>query len=189
MHCLITMCLCSLKFFFPYNWYLISQCSCLENPMDVGPGRLQSMGLLRVRHDWATSFSLFTFMHWRRKWQPTPVFLPGEFQGRGAWWAAAYGLAQTWTRLKRLSSSSSSSIIVLWSEKILDIISVSLNLLRFYLGPKMRRMFHVHLRKKCILLHLDGNSWRYQLGPFGLMFYLRFVFPYWFSVFMICSLV
>ena len=45
------------------------------------PGRLQSMGLLRVGHDWATSLSLFTFMHWRRKWQPTPVFLPGESQG------------------------------------------------------------------------------------------------------------
>ena len=42
------------------------------------PGGLQSMGLLRVGHDWATSLSLFTFMHWRRKWQPTPVFLPGE---------------------------------------------------------------------------------------------------------------
>ena len=43
------------------------------------PGRLQ-----RVGHDWATSLSLFTFMHWRRKWQPTPVFLPGESQGRGS---------------------------------------------------------------------------------------------------------
>ena len=41
------------------------------------------MGSLRVGHDWATSLSLFTFMHWRRKWQPTPVFLPGESQGRG----------------------------------------------------------------------------------------------------------
>ena len=41
-------------------------------------GRLQSMRLLRVRHDSATSLSLFTFMHWRRTWQPTPVFLPGE---------------------------------------------------------------------------------------------------------------
>ena len=40
------------------------------------PGRLQSMGSLPVWHDWATSLSLFTFMHWRRKWQPTPVFLP-----------------------------------------------------------------------------------------------------------------
>ena len=48
------------------------------------PGGLQSMGSLRVRHDWATSLSLFTFMHWRRKWQPTPVFLPGESQGRGS---------------------------------------------------------------------------------------------------------
>ena len=48
------------------------------------PGRLQSMGSLGVRHDSATSLSLFTFKHWRRKWQPTPVFLPGESQGRGS---------------------------------------------------------------------------------------------------------
>ena len=59
------------------------QCSCLENPMDRGPGGLQSMGSLGVRHNWATSLSLFTFMHWRRKWQHTPVFLPGESQGWG----------------------------------------------------------------------------------------------------------
>ena len=37
-----------------------------------------------VGHDWATSLSLFTFMHWRRKWHPTPVFLPGESQGQGS---------------------------------------------------------------------------------------------------------
>ena len=47
------------------------------------PGGLQSLGSLRVRNDRATSLSLFSFMHWRRKWQPTPVFLPGESQGRG----------------------------------------------------------------------------------------------------------
>ena len=46
------------------------------------PERLQSMGLLGVGRDWATSLSLFTFMQWRRKWQPTPVFLPGESQGQ-----------------------------------------------------------------------------------------------------------
>ena len=51
-------------------------------PWAKEPGRLQSMGSQRVGHDWATSLSLFTFMHWRRKWQPTPVFLPGESQGR-----------------------------------------------------------------------------------------------------------
>ena len=48
------------------------------------PGGLQSMGSLRVYHDWVTSLSLFTFMHWRRKWKPTPVFLPGESQGQGS---------------------------------------------------------------------------------------------------------
>ena len=52
-------------------------------PWTEEPGRLQSMGSLRVGHDWVTSLSLFTFMHWRKKWQPTPVFLPGESQGRG----------------------------------------------------------------------------------------------------------
>ena len=48
------------------------------------PGGLQSMGSRRVGHDWASSLSLFTFMHWRRKWQPTPVFSPGESQGWGS---------------------------------------------------------------------------------------------------------
>ena len=53
-------------------------------PRTEEPSRLQSMGSLRVGHDWATSLSLFTFMHWRRKWQPTPVFLPGKSQGLGS---------------------------------------------------------------------------------------------------------
>ena len=41
------------------------------------PGRLQPMGSPGVGHDFT-----FTFMYWRRKWQPTPVFLPGESQGQ-----------------------------------------------------------------------------------------------------------
>ena len=124
-----------------------------KTPWTEEPGRLQSMGPLRVRHNRATSLSLFTLMLWRRKWQPTPVFLSGKSQGRrslvgcrlwghtesdtterlpfrfslscigegngnplqcsclenprdgGAWWAALYGVAQSQTRLKRLSSS------------------------------------------------------------------------------------
>ena len=51
-------------------------------PWTEEPGGLQSMGSLGVRQDSATSLSLFIFMHWRRKWQPTPVFLLGESQGR-----------------------------------------------------------------------------------------------------------
>jgi len=81
-------------------------------PWMEGPDRLQSMGSLGVGYDWATALSLFTFMHWRRKWQPTPVFLPRESQGREAWWAAVYGVAQSRIRLKWLSSSSSGSFLI-----------------------------------------------------------------------------
>ena len=63
----------------PHSSTLASKIPWMEEP-----GRLQSMGPLRVGLDRATSLSLFTFMHWRRKWQPTPVFLPGESQGWGS---------------------------------------------------------------------------------------------------------
>ena len=53
-------------------------------PWAEEPGRLQSMGSLRVGHNWAASLSLFTFLHWRMKWQPTPLFLPRESQGCGS---------------------------------------------------------------------------------------------------------
>ena len=79
-------------------------------------GRLQSMGSLRVRHDWMTSLSLFTFMRWRRKWQPTPVFLPGESLDSGAWWAAIYGVAQSRTGLKQLSNNNNN--ISVWETEI-----------------------------------------------------------------------
>ena len=76
-------------------------------------GRMQSMGSRRVRHDWVTSLSLFTFMHWRRKWQPTPCSCLENPRDGGAWWAAIYGVAQSRTRLKWLSSSSIQYFIVL----------------------------------------------------------------------------
>ena len=72
-------------------------------PWTEEPDGLQSMGSLRVRHDWAPSLSLFTFLHWRRKWQPTPVFLPGESQERGSLVAAVCGITQSRTRLKWLT--------------------------------------------------------------------------------------
>ena len=79
-------------------------------PWTEEPHRLQSMGSLRVRHDWATSLSIFTFMHWRRKWQPTPVFLPGESQGQRSLVGFRLLVAQSRTQLTRLSSSSSSAL-------------------------------------------------------------------------------
>ena len=80
-----------------------------KTPRMEEPGRLQSMGSLRVGHDWVTSLSLLT-MHWGRKWQPTPVFLPGESQGQGRlvgcrlWGHTESDTTEaTWQQLKRLS--------------------------------------------------------------------------------------
>ena len=74
-------------------------------PWAEEPGRLQSMGSLRVGPDWVTSRSLFTFMHWRRKWQPIPCSCLENPRDGGAWWAAVSGVAQSQTWLKWLSSS------------------------------------------------------------------------------------
>ena len=69
------------------------QYSCLENPMDGGAWWAAVHGVAKSQtrlNDFTFTFhfhfslSLFTFMHWRRKWQPTPVFLPGESQGQGS---------------------------------------------------------------------------------------------------------
>ena len=73
------------------------------------PGRLQSLGSRRVGHVWVTSLSFFTFMHWRRKGNPLPCSCLENPRDSGDWWAAIYGVAQSRTQLKRLSSSSSSS--------------------------------------------------------------------------------
>ena len=77
--CFFNNCNCNLPVF-PTEKAMAPHSSTLawKIPWTEEPGRLQSMGSLRVGLDWATSLSLFTFMYWRRKWQPTPVFLPGE---------------------------------------------------------------------------------------------------------------
>ena len=73
------------------------------------PGGLLSIRSHRVGQDWS---DLVCMLALEKEWQPTPVFL-GFLENprdRGAWWAAIYGVAQSQTWLKRLSSSSSSSI-------------------------------------------------------------------------------
>ena len=60
------------------------QYCCLENPMDGGAWWAAVHGVAKSRTRLGTSLSLFTFMHWRRIGQPTPVFLPGESQGWGS---------------------------------------------------------------------------------------------------------
>ena len=60
------------------------QYSCLENPMDGGAWWAAVHGVAGSKTRLSDFTSLFTFMHWRRQWQPTPVFLPGESQGQGS---------------------------------------------------------------------------------------------------------
>ena len=77
-------------------------------PWAEEPGRLQSMGLQKVRHDWVISLSLFTFMNWRRQWQPTPVLLPGKSHGwRGLVGCSPWGCKNS-DRTEWLNSNSNS---------------------------------------------------------------------------------
>ena len=84
------------------------------------PGRLQSMGSQRVRHDWVTSLSLFSFMRWRRKWNPTPAFLPGESQGQEPGGLPSMGphrVGHDWSDLAAAAAASvvSNSFVTLWT--------------------------------------------------------------------------
>ena len=74
-------------------------------PWTKEPGGLQSMGSLGVGHDWTTSLSLFTFMHWKGNGNPLQCSCLENPRDRGAWWAAVYGVTHSRTRLKWLSSS------------------------------------------------------------------------------------
>ena len=77
--------------------------------MDGGAWWAAVHGVAKSRTRLSDFTFIFTFMHWRKKWQHTPVFLPGESHGRGSLVAAVYGVTQSRTRLKPLSSSSSST--------------------------------------------------------------------------------
>ena len=124
-------------------------------PWAEEPGRPQSMGSWRVGHNWATSLSLFTFMHWKRKWQPIPVFLPGESQGQRTWWAAVYWVTQSQTRLKQLSSSSNReglSLIIYFGinlNKSKTVLKLETHLYTITLDPQKYLCLFVHWSMPC----------------------------------------
>ena len=76
-------------------------------PWTEEPGMLQSIGLQRVGHDWAISLSCIG----EGNGNPLQYSCLENPRDGGAWWAAVYGVAQSWTRLQRRSSSSSSSTL------------------------------------------------------------------------------
>ena len=92
------------------------------------PGGLQSMRSRRVRHDWVTSLSLFTFTHWRRKWQPTPVFLPGESQG----WRSLVG-CRLWGRTESDMTKATYRILG-QNKRRLSVIECKLIIIKIYIS-------------------------------------------------------
>ena len=121
------------------------------------PGRLQSMASRRVGHYWATSLSLFPFMHWRRKWcNPLQCSCLENPRDGGAWWAAVYGVAQIRKRLKRLSSSSSSSRNKTKTKYIFLIINHSFIAINSFTGIVCYYLFtyclRLHLWQSCTLV-------------------------------------
>ena len=102
------------EFLIVLNWEgndIPLQYSCLESPMDRGAWWATVHGVAKSQTQ-LSDLSLFTFTHWRRKWQPTPQCscLENPRDG-GAWWAAVSGVTQSRIRLKWLSSSSSSIVL------------------------------------------------------------------------------
>ena len=78
------------------------------------PGRLQSTGSLRVRHDWVTSLSLFLSCIGEGNGNPLQCSCLENPRDSRAWWAAINGVAQSRTQLKWVSSSSSYPNILGW---------------------------------------------------------------------------
>ena len=77
-------------------------------PWTEEPGGLQSLRSQRVGHDWATSLSFPLLCIGEGNGNPLQCSCLENPRDSGAWWAAVYGVTQSRTRLKRLSSSSSS---------------------------------------------------------------------------------
>ena len=111
----------SLWFWFACSWQLVlfrilaphSSTLAWKIPWTEEPGRLQSVGLLRVGHDWVTSLSLSCIGEGNGN--PLQCSCLENPRDRGAWWAAVYGVAQSWTWLKWLSSSSM-CLLICWKE-------------------------------------------------------------------------
>ena len=119
-------------------------------PWTEEPDRLQSMGSWRVGHDWAISLSLFTFMCiGEGNGNPLQCSCLENPRDGGAWWAAAYGVAQSRTRLKRLSSSSSSVCM-----SVLLSVRPTLSLLYLYSCPANRFICTIFLDSIYIYIYI-----------------------------------
>ena len=86
-------------------------------PWTEEPGKLQSMGSRRVGYDWATLLSLFTFLHWRRKWQPTRVLawrIPGTGEPGGLPSLGSHRVRHDWSDLAAAAAAFPAYIVGGW---------------------------------------------------------------------------
>ena len=147
------------------------------------PGRLQSMGSLRVGLDWVTLLSLFTFIHWRRKWQPTLVFLPGESRGRGSQVAAVYGVTQSWTRLKWLSIAILHCVyvpqlsypIICWRTSRLFYFSLLIYNKSFPKCSQIVRVCNLHVLTEKHIIYIKGIYGSQPVSPRQRIFSIRYI--------------
>ena len=88
----------------------------LKIPWTEEPGRLQSTESLRVWHDWATSLSQFTFMHWRRKWQTHSSVLawriPGTVEPGGPPFMGSQRVGHDWSNLAAATAAHASKVML-----------------------------------------------------------------------------
>ena len=140
------------------------------------PGRLQSMGLLRVGHNWATSLSLSYVGEGNGN--PLQCSCLENPRDRGAWWAAVCGVTQSQTRPKRLSSSSTCWIVcngrLLW---LVNYISIKLylkisedkqNLRKCYRLKEIKEIWQLKVKVKSLSrVRLLSTPWTvaYQAPP------------------------
>ena len=106
-------------------------------------GRLQSMGSIRVRHDWATSLSLFTFMHWRRKWQSHSIVpawrIPRTWEPGGLPSMGSHRVGHDWSDLAAAAATTYTVEIV--SYITINLFKDSSNIL---CSPKLRHYWSLH---------------------------------------------
>ena len=126
-------------------------------------------------------------MHWRRKWRPTPVFLPGESQGQGAWWAAVYGVTQSRTRLKRLSSSSKNEgeghltqkRKVIWWCKWIEICRCYIASVKIEEGAISQEVLHYKLVRQGNWISQESLEWAWPHWYLGFVT-VKLILDFWF---------
>ena len=96
------------------------QCSCLENPMDGEPGRLQSMGLHRVRHDWSD----LAFMHALEKAMATHSStwrIPGMEEPGGLPSMESHRVGHNW---RDLAAAAAACFLLKWCKCIASVFKI-----------------------------------------------------------------